>query len=92
VAPIATLHNRPPRRAISALAISAPELDPDIARLALGEQTEPAMYIVIGLIAGIVLGALAGSAAVQFASPASFTLPANKAPATDAAAPHSWDI
>ena len=51
------------------------------------------MHIIIGLIAGITLGALAGSAAVQFVAPAaSFTVPANKAPLRDVPAVRSWDV
>ena len=50
------------------------------------------MHIVIGLIAGITLGALAGSAAVQFVAPATLTVQANKAPVTEAPAVRYWDI
>jgi hypothetical protein len=51
------------------------------------------MHIVIGLIAGIALGAIAGSAAVQFVSPASLTVPANRTPVVDAPAVlRYWDI
>jgi hypothetical protein len=50
------------------------------------------MHIVIGLITGIALGALAGSAAVQFVSPASLTVSANKTPAAEAPGVRYWDI
>jgi len=50
------------------------------------------MHIVIGLIAGMTLGALAASAAVQFVSPTPFTLQAKKAPAPDAPVVRYWDI
>ena len=51
------------------------------------------MHIIIGLIAGITLGALAGSAAVKFVAPAaSFTVPASKAPLRDVPAVRSWDV
>jgi len=48
------------------------------------------MHIVIGLIAGIVLGAVAGSAAVQLTAPAVLTVPSNRPP--DVPAPQAWDI
>jgi hypothetical protein len=51
------------------------------------------MHIVIGLIAGMTLGALAGSAAVQFVAPSmSFAVPANKTPLADAPTVRTWDI
>lgn len=56
------------------------------------ETLEPRMHIVIGLIAGITLGALAGSAAVQFVSPAALTVQANKAPAPETPTVRYWDI
>jgi len=51
------------------------------------------MHIVIGLIAGMTLGALAGSAAVQFVAPAApLTVPAHKMPLPDAPAVRGWDV
>jgi len=50
------------------------------------------MHIVIGLIAGVTLGALAGSAALHFAAPGPYTVQAREAPVNDAAPVRSWDI
>lgn len=50
------------------------------------------MHIVIGLVVGSVLGILAGSAAVQFASPPSITVQANKAPALTIPTSRYFDI
>lgn len=50
------------------------------------------MHIVLGLIAGIALGAIAGSAAAQLTTPVSLTVPAKKIPAIEAPAARSWDI
>jgi hypothetical protein len=50
------------------------------------------MHIVIGLVAGITLGALAGLTAVQFVSPVPLTVSANKMPAVEAPAARYWDI
>jgi hypothetical protein len=49
------------------------------------------MHIVIGLIAGSMLGVLAGSA-VQFATPPTITVQANKAPAVIIPANRYFDI
>ena len=50
------------------------------------------MHIVIGLIAGSVLGILAGSAAVQFATPPAIAVQANKAPVLTIPASRYFDI
>jgi hypothetical protein len=50
------------------------------------------MHIVIGLIAGSVLGILAGSAAVQFTTPATIAVQAYKAPALAIPANRYFDI
>ena len=50
------------------------------------------MHIVIGLIAGSVLGILAGSAAVQFATPPTIAVQAHKAPALTIPASRYFDI
>ncbi len=50
------------------------------------------MHIVMGLIAGITLGAIAGSAAAQLTAPVSLTVTAKKVPAVEAPAVRSWDI
>ncbi|MBV8839971.1 MAG: hypothetical protein JO000_25835 [Alphaproteobacteria bacterium] len=50
------------------------------------------MHIVIGLIAGITLGAIAGSAAAQLTAPVLLTVPATKVPAGEAPAVRTWDI
>ena len=50
------------------------------------------MHIVIGLIAGSVLGILAGSAAVQFATPPAIAVPAHKVPAVTIPANRYFDI
>ena len=50
------------------------------------------MHIVIGLVVGSALGILAGSAAVQFVSPPTITVQANKAPALTIPADRYFDI
>lgn len=50
------------------------------------------MHIVIGLIAGVTLGALAGSAAAQLTAPVLLTLPAKKVPTVEVPAARTWDI
>jgi ABC-type xylose transport system permease subunit len=50
------------------------------------------MHIIIGLIAGITIGALAGSAAAQLTAPSFVTVPANKVPVAGAPAVQAWDI
>jgi hypothetical protein len=50
------------------------------------------MHLVIGLIAGSVLGILAGSAAVQFATPPAIAVQAHKPPALTIPASRYFDI
>lgn len=50
------------------------------------------MHIVIGLIAGSVLGVLTGSAVVQFATHPTIAVQANKAPAVTIPANRYFDI
>ena len=50
------------------------------------------MHIVIGLVVGTMLGILAGSAAVQFVTPPSITVQANKSPALTIPETRYFDI
>jgi hypothetical protein len=50
------------------------------------------MHLVLGLITGMALGALAGTAVVQFVTPSALTLQANKAPTQAAPTVRYLDI
>ena len=50
------------------------------------------MHIVIGLVVGSMLGVLAGSAAIQFVTPPTITVQANKSPALAIPANRYFDI
>jgi hypothetical protein len=65
---------------------------PQPGRWAITPSAEATMHIVIGLIAGSVLGVLTGSAVVQFATPPTIAVQANKAPAVTIPANRYFDI